>query len=56
MKITKKGLKAVFKAQNVFVGKVLKNQSAFDKAFEDVEDVIIDCTEIVVQLPENQTV
>jgi hypothetical protein len=35
---------------------VYKNQSDFDKAFEGVEDLIVDCTEIPVQRPDNQDV
>lgn len=56
LKITKKCLKAALKAQDIFVSKVFKNQSDFDKAFEGVEDLIIDCTEIAIQRPENQKV
>ncbi len=54
LKITKKSLKAALKAQDVFVNKVFKNQSDFDKAFEGVEDLIMDCTEIPIQRPDNQ--
>jgi hypothetical protein len=54
LKITKKCLKAALQAQDVFVKQVFKNQSDFDKAFEGVEDLIMDCTEISVQRPDNQ--
>nr|WP_250631270.1 transposase [Rhodoflexus caldus] len=54
LKITKKSLKAALKAQDVFVNKVFKSQSDFDKAFEGVEDLIVDCTEIPIQRPDNQ--
>lgn len=54
LKITKKCLKASLKAQNVFVSKVFKSQSDFDKTFEGVEDLLIDCTEINIQRPDNQ--
>lgn len=54
LKITKKCLKAVLQEQEVFINQVFKNQSEFDKAFADVEDLIADCTEITVQRPDNQ--
>jgi hypothetical protein len=56
LKITKKCLKAALQGQDVLVKQVFKNQSDFDKAFEGVEDLIVDCTEIPVQRPDNQDV
>jgi hypothetical protein len=56
LKITKKYLKVALQGQDVFVKQVFKNQSDFDKAFGGVDDLIVDCTEIPVQRPDNQDI
>lgn len=54
LKLTKQALKATLKTQEVFVKRIFKSQSDFDQTFQDTEDLLIDCTEIAVQRPDNE--
>lgn len=52
----KPALKASLKALNCMPANLFKNQEEFDKVFENVEDIFIDCTEIPVERAENKEV
>lgn len=53
LKITKAALKASLKELNLMPHGLFKNQAEFDKTFEGVEDLFVDCTEIPVERPQN---
>lgn len=42
-------LKAALRAESVLVKRVFDNQDAFDKAFEGVEDIFLDGSELIIQ-------
>jgi hypothetical protein len=46
---TKAALKAALKESDSLLPYIFRTQEEFDKAFEGIEDIIVDCTEIQVQ-------
>jgi len=50
---TKQCLKAALKEQDKLVSTLFDTQDDFDKVFENVGDIIIDCTEIPIQRPKD---
>lgn len=47
-------LKASLRAKSMLVRRVFEDQAAFEKTFENVEDIFIDCTEIPVERAKNE--
>ena len=47
-------LKQALQGQSVLVKRVFEDQQAFDKAFEGVEDLFIDGSEIIVERAKDQ--
>jgi hypothetical protein len=56
LKYTKTALKAALKELNCLVFTIFKDQKEFDEAFEGIDDLVIDCTEIPVQRPKDSDV